>query len=86
MPKPGDNGTSKFDEAAFVAAHCWVATAYDKKQANMATSQVSHGGIMLPVLTSIADVGPNVKLQVFVKPKAKAVPVHEESANKQKRS
>eukprot|EP00959_Pyramimonas_sp_CCMP1952_P206629 4321069-Pyramimonas_sp.AAC.1 len=52
----------------------------------MATSHVSHGGITLPVLTNIADVGPNVKLQVLVKPKAKAAPIHEESAKKQKRS
>ncbi|CAK0868526.1 unnamed protein product, partial [Prorocentrum cordatum] len=83
---PSDNGANKFDEAAFVAAHWWVATTYDKKQANMATSHVSHGGIMLPVLTNITDIGPNVKPQVFVKPKAKAAPIHEESAKKQKRS
>eukprot|EP00959_Pyramimonas_sp_CCMP1952_P436730 9144870-Pyramimonas_sp.AAC.1 len=86
VPKPSDNDTSKFDEAAFVAAHWWVATTCDKKQANMATSHVSRGGIMLPALTNITDIGPNVKLHVFVKPQAKAAPIHEESAKKQKRS
>ena len=85
--KPVDNDTNtKFDEAALVAAHWWVAPTYDKKQANMATSHVSHGGLMLPVLTNNADIEPNVKLQMLVKPKAKAVPIHEQSAKKQKRT
>eukprot|EP00959_Pyramimonas_sp_CCMP1952_P313787 6568519-Pyramimonas_sp.AAC.1 len=42
VSKPQDNDTStQFDETALVAAH-WVAPTYDKKQANMATSHVSH--------------------------------------------
>eukprot|EP00959_Pyramimonas_sp_CCMP1952_P208731 4366157-Pyramimonas_sp.AAC.1 len=43
LSKPQDNDTSiQFDEAALVAAHWWAAPTYDKKQANMATSHVSH--------------------------------------------
>ena len=86
VAKPPDNDTIQFDEAALVAAHWWVAPTYDKKQTNMATSHVSHGGLMLPVLTNNADIGPNVKLQMLVKPKAKEVPIHEQGVKKQKRA
>ena len=41
---------------------------------------------MLPVLTNNADIGPNVKLQMLVKPKAKEVPIHEQGVKKQKRA
>ncbi|CAK0801107.1 unnamed protein product [Prorocentrum cordatum] len=77
---------TKFDEAALVAAHWWAAPTYDKKQANMATSHVSHGGLTLPVLTNTTDIGPNVKLQMLAKPKAKEVPIHEQAVKKQKRA
>ncbi|CAK0808824.1 unnamed protein product [Prorocentrum cordatum] len=88
VARPRDNGATKFHEAAFVAAHWWVGTTFYNKQANMASRHVPHGGFMLPVLTNAVDVGPNVKLQMFVKPKAKAAPIHEQSASakKQKKS
>ncbi|CAK0814057.1 unnamed protein product [Prorocentrum cordatum] len=88
VARPRDNGATKCHEAAFVAAHWWVGTTFDNKQANMASSHVPHGGFTLPVLTNAVDIGPNVKLQMFVKPKAKAVPIHEQSASakKQKKS
>eukprot|EP00959_Pyramimonas_sp_CCMP1952_P238136 4976647-Pyramimonas_sp.AAC.1 len=41
---------------------------------------------MLPVRTNIVDAGPNVKLQMFVKPKAKDAPIHEQSSKEHKRS
>ena len=86
MARPQDNGKNQFDEDTFVAAHWWVGTTHDKKKANMASSHVAHGGFMLPVLANVVDLEPNVKLQMFVKPRAKAVPIHEQSAKKQKRS
>ena len=86
MAKPRDNGKNQFDEDAFVAAHWWVGTTHDKKKANMASSHVAHGGFMLPVLANVVDLEPNVKLQMFVKPRAKAVPIHEQSSKKLKKS
>ena len=87
LPKPPSDTTSKFDVEAIVAAYWWVGPTPDKKHANMAMSTVSHGGFMLPVMTNTVDIAPNSKLLQYVKPKARAAPIHTaETAKKQKKA
>eukprot|EP00959_Pyramimonas_sp_CCMP1952_P292875 6125219-Pyramimonas_sp.AAC.2 len=50
----------------------------------MAASHVFHSGSILPALANIVDIELNVKPQMSTMPKAKAMPIHEESSKKQK--
>ena len=85
VPKPQSDDT-KFDEDPPVAAYWWVGPTSDKKQANMATSSISHNGFMIPVTTNTVDIAPNSKLLQHVKPKARAAPIHAEAAKRSRKA
>ena len=84
-PKHKNDNPTMFDDDTLVAAYWWVGTTTDKKQGNMTTSHVSHGGYMLPVLTNSVDLESNTKLAMLVKPKPKAVPIADAEAAAAKR-
>ena len=84
-PKHKNDNPTMFEDDTLVAAYWWVGTTSDKKQANMTTSHVSHGGYMLPVLTNSVDLESNTKLVMLVKPKPKAVPIADAEAAAAKR-
>ena len=52
----------------------------------MATSCISHNGLMLPVMTNTVDIEPNSKLLQYMKPKAKVAPIHAGAAKKPRKA